>query len=350
MAGGQWDPTSIPTRPGLYINFVTAAAAQIKGGARGTVAIPLKAFAGGTAAAKQFYTVTTEADATTLFGAANIASIKYALQGGAKEVLVYTLPASAVTADYTDMRVAFDTRPFNVFAFDGEVAAAEQDAVKTWVAANRADGKHFLAVFGASVAADDATPATGDARSVRVSDDYIVNLTVGGVINGTAVSSGKYAAWVAGLIAGTAINASITYAPAPVDDVNKRLTNAEIKTALGKGSLVLVNDGEKIKVEQGVVTSGKKIRQIRARQAVATDITKTAADAYIGKINNNEDGQAALIVAIKAYLETLETSNVLANPTVQLDPQRPSVGDTVYLLIGYVEVDSMERILITVNI
>ncbi|UKS30154.1 phage tail sheath subtilisin-like domain-containing protein [Paenibacillus sp. HWE-109] len=350
MAGGTWDPTSLPVRPGLYINFKSAAVAQIKGGTRGTVAIPLKAITGGTASVKTFYTVENETDATALFGASNIASIKYALQGGAREVLVYTLPASATATDYLDARTAFDTRPFNVHVFDGEVTAPIQDSTLTWVTANRAAGKHFLAVFGAVAAADDQTPATGNARSVRLLDDYAVNVTVGTVINGSAVSSGVYAPYVAGLIAGTPINRSITYKVAPVADVNKRYTNSEVVAALAAGSLVLTNDGEKVKVEQGLVTSVKKIRSMRARQAISNDITKTAADSYIGQINNDADGQAALISAVKAYLETLEDAGVLRAISVGLDPQFQSVGDRVYLLISYVEIDSMERIFLTISV
>ena len=136
----------------------------------------------------------------------------------------------------------------------------------------------------------------------------------------------------------------------PVDDVTKRLTNAEVKTALAAGSLVSINDGEKVKIVQGVTTSGKKIRSIRARQAISTDITKTASDSYIGKLNNNADGQAALIVAIKAYLETLATQGVLTAPVVAPDPLFPSTGDSVFLAVSYAEVDSIERIFLTINI
>ena len=345
---GSWDPTSLPTRPGLYINFVQAAAAQISGGARGVVAIPLLAYAN-TATEATFYTIETETQAVDLFGSANVQSILFALQGGAKEVLVYTMPSTPDADDYAAMRTAFDSRLFNVFVFDGESDATQQAATKTWVATNRADGKHFLAVIGGDSTAD-ATPATGNTRSTTNSDDYIVNLIVGVKIGVKSYSSAEYAPYIAGVIAGTAINRSITYAVAPVDDVTKRLTNAEIKAALAAGSLVLVNDGEKVRVEQGIVASKKKIRAIRARQAVAMDIARTAADNYIGKLNNNADGQAALIVAIKAYLESLAIDGVLSNPVVSLDPQRPSVGDSVYLAISYVEVDSIERIFLTVNI
>ncbi|WP_029100216.1 phage tail sheath subtilisin-like domain-containing protein [Brevibacillus thermoruber] len=352
--GGKWDATSLPRRPGLYINFVEAAAAQIKGGARGVVAIPLKSYTGGTASAETFYTVTTEKEATDLFGSANIQSIKFALQGGAKEVLVYTMPESPTTQDFADMRAAFDARPFNVFVYDDNADSAEQDAALAWMKTNKDEGKHFMIVFGGS-SADDNDPAVGDARSIRLADDYAVNLITGVKIGGTSYSSAQYAPFIAGLIAGTPINKSITYAQVPVDDVTKRLTNSQIKTSLEKGSLVLVHDGEKVKVEQGICTSSTasktvKIRTIRARQAVSMDVTKTAADAYIGKIDNNPDGQAALIAAVKAYLERLQASNVLMDPVVTLDPQFQSVGDSVYLLISYVEVDSMERIFLTINV
>lgn len=348
---GSWDPTALPTRPGLYINFVQAAIAQITGGARGTVAIPLKTY-NGEAEEGKFYTVENEQEAVDLFGADNITSIKLALRGGAKEVLVYTLPEVTEMNEeevYTAARNEFEARQFNVFVYDGEVSAAEQDAGLVWCKRNKEEGKHFMIVFGGT-AEDDVDPTVGDARSARLKDDYSVNLIVGGELSGQAFSSGEYAPYIAGLIAGTPINRSITYTQVPLEDVNKRLRNSEINTALEAGSLVLTHDGEKVKVEQGLCTSGEKIRNVRARQAVATDIAKTAADHYIGKLNNNPDGQATLISAILAYLENLEVNNVLMEPVVTLDPQRESKGDTVFLLIEYTEVDSMERIFLTINI
>lgn len=348
MSFQQWDPTSLPVRPGLYINFKEAAVAQIRGGSRGVVAIPLKTFAG-TAVAESFYTVETESQAVELFGEANIQSIKFILQGGAKEVLVYTMPASPLAEDYIAMREAFEARPFNVFVFDNDFDAAEQDATLTWLERNREEKKHFMFVAGGNET-DDQDPAIGNARTTRLADDYVVNLINGVEISGANYSSAAYAPYIAGLIAGTAINKSVTYTQVRVDDVTKRLRNSEIKTALQAGSLVLVNDGVKVKVEQGLVASGKKIRTIRARQAVSTDIATTAADSYIGKIDNNKDGQMALISAIKAYLEQLEDNNVLTDIEVGLDPQRESAGDSVFLAISFTEIDSMEKIYLTINV
>lgn len=350
--GGQWDPISLPIRPGLYLNFVERALAQIAGGPRGVVGLPIFDYTGGALTSGNFYVVATEKEANEQVGAANSAPILRALSGGAAEVLVYAVPE---VVDYAAVRDAFEARPFNVFVYPGEVEAGEQDATVAWVARNREEGKHFTAVFGGT-AAEDQLPADGNARSIRLADEYVVNLITGVVLgDGTELASAEYASVIAGLIAGTGINKSITYSALPVSDVTKRLRNNEINTALTSGSLILVHDGRSVKVEQGITTKSDatargKIRIMRARQAVATDIPATAKDRYIGKIDNNPAGQRALISAIKAYLETLEVNNVLMEPEVILDPQRASVGDCVFLSISYVEVDSMERIFLTINV
>lgn len=356
--GGQWDEISLPIRPGLYANFVEAALAAIAGGPRGVVAIPIFDYAG-TAVSGKFYTFENEGDAVDVLGAANAKQVLRVLAGGAAEVLVYAVPKQVLPEDdtlpYVKLRDEYEARSFNVFVYPSAVSSTEQDATVVWTKRNRKEGKHFTYVMGGT-SEEDADPTVGNARSVRCKDEYVVNLITGVIDSaGTEIESADYAPYIAGLIAGTAINKSITYTDIPVSDVNKRLKNSEINEALTSGSLVLVNDGKKIKVEQGITTDSDstkrgKIRIMRARQAVATDIPTTARDRYIGKIDNNKAGQVSLIAAIKAYLETLETNNVLIAPTVTLDPQRPSVGDSVFLAISYVEVDSMERIFLTINV
>lgn len=348
MPINQWDSTALPTRPGLYINFKDVAIAAIASGQRGTVAMPLHTFSG-TATAESFYTVESVSQAIDLFGLANVEPIKLVLQGGAKEVLVYTLPVSPVAADYAAMREGYEARLFSVFVWDVEPPAGEDDNVKAWLEANVAEKKLFMYVTGGN-AASDANPATGNTRSNSLAHDFIVNLTVGGAVGELTYSSGKYAPYIAGAIAGSAINKSLTYAKVSLDDVNRRYRNSEVVTALAAGSFVLINDGEKVKVESAITTGGLKIRSARSRIAIATDIEKTARDNYIGKVNNDEDGQAALISAIKVYLETLETNGVLTDIVVALDSLVASVGDQVFLAISYRELDSMERIFLSITV
>ncbi|MDP5273547.1 phage tail sheath subtilisin-like domain-containing protein [Chengkuizengella axinellae] len=345
MAGGSWDPITDKVRPGVYINFVDAATETIRGGDTGSVALAVKSYSG-TATEKTFYSLEgTDAisNAIELFGEGNIKPIQRALKGGAKEVLVYTMPTLIDTAAYDAMYGALDTRSFNVFAFGGEFAD-EEGSLKTWVQRNRQEGKHFMVVTG-STESIDQEPANGNARSGDLEDDYIVNLIVGGIEEGENISSANEAAYLAGIIAATPINKSITYKKLDLEDVNKRLTNAEIKTALEAGSLVLVHDGEQVVIERGITTSGSKIRKERARQAIQTTLQQNISKMFIGKIDNNVDGQKALISAVKAYFETLANSNVItSNFSVDLSQDFESKGDQVYLDCYVTEVDSMEEI------
>ena len=347
---GTYDPTNLPSLPGIYINFVTAAVSLLEGGVRGTVALPLATYAN-TATAKTVYSVTaaTRSDAIAILGEANMRGIDFALRGGAQEVLVYTLPAAPTTTDYADMYAAFDVRQFNVFSFDDVVPAAEQDAALTWAKASHTEGRHFMIVFGGSDA-DDSTPATGNARTARLDDDYAVNLITGGIVDGVSYNSSVYSPYVAGLIAGTSISDSITYAVVNAEDVTRRLTRSEQTAALAAGSLVLIHDGQKVKVLRGVTTSGSKIRLQRARQAIAEDLERLAADNYIGKLDNNEVGRVELLTAIESYLGELEREGVLTSPKVDLDPNKTNTGDTVYLIISFVPIDSVERIFVTINV
>lgn len=352
MSFTQWDEAEEPIRPGLYINFEKAAEAQVLSGARGIIAIPLKTY-GIKVSEKDVIEVKSVPEAEDKFGKANVKSIKLAFEGGAKEVLAYALPeidGSTVTEAiaYDGARDAFEARQFNVFVFDGEVSAEEQASTVAWLKRNRNEKKHFTFVTGGS-ASDDLDSTLGNARTASLKDDYVVNIITGAVEGSTTYSSGEYAAYIAGLVAGTPVNKAITYAKVSANDVTLRLRNAEIETALKAGSLVLVHDGTKVIVEQGLTTSGEKLRKVRARQAIATDLEKMSRDHYIGKIDNNPAGQATLVSAYKLYLETLANENVLSNPDVAISETKPSVGDKVYVDIAYTEMDSMERILMTIN-
>ena len=355
--GGTWNASSLPVRPGLYINFVDAALAAIAGGARGVVAIPVFTYTGGTATAGKFYTIETVSDGIELVGEANATPITRVLEGGASQVLVYAVPAQGEGTEatqYAIMRDAFAVQDFNVFVYPTVVPALEQTATKAWVEDCRGEGKHFIYVAGGDSAAD-ADIEAGNARSVLLKDEYIVNLVTGVVLaDGTSVQSADYAPYIAGLIAGTPINKAITYAELPIADVTLRLKNSQITNALVSGSLVIVKDGNKVRVEQGITTESNaqergKIRIIRGKQAIAVDIPAAARDNYIGKVDNEPNGQAALIAAVKAYLETLEIERVLMSPEVTLDSRFKSEGDKVFLAVSYTEVDSMERIFMTIT-
>ena len=347
--GGTWEATSLPIRPGLYINFVDKAIESIRGGARGVVSMILTDY-NGEAGDEKVYTVESVTEAQDLFGEDNINPIRLALSGGAQKVIVFTKDTEGAEAmNLDDVLDELETYVFNVFVYPGLTEESDKTTIKDWVADKREEGKHFMAVFGGDIDAD-ADPDTGNTRSGTLEDEYVVNLITGGTLAEEEYNSAEYAPYIAGLIAGTPINQSITYKRVSLNDVNKRLKHSQIEDALEAGSLVLVHDGEKVKVEQGVTTDGSKIRLVRAKQAVATDIPATASEHYIGRLDNNEDGRIALMNAISAYLERFENNNILIDPVVEVDPENPPTGDKVFLLISYTEVDSMERIFLKIKV
>lgn len=355
MASGKWDGIVSKIRPGIYY-LLNEAVAAITGGERGVVAIPLFDYTGKAEVGK-FYEIENQKEAEDTFGVKGAEPVVRVLSGGAKRALVYAAPKpDGDVPDYTTIRDLYEARDFNVFVYPSEVDADEQDDVVAWCERNYSEGKHFFVVLGGT-AEEDQDITVGNARSIRVKHRYVVNL-VNGVITGAGdeVHSGAYAPFIAGLIAGTAINKSITYADLPVADVNRRFKNSEIEAALESGSLVLVNNGVRVKIEQGVTTykvdnpMRGKIRLQSGIQAILTDVSTTISDYYIGKINNDEAGQITVINAIKKYLEMLEGQHVLTNPDVQLDPLHESVGDSMYIAISYTETDSAEKVYLTINL
>lgn len=474
MAGGTWSPTEQKVRPGFYLVFQAAALAAIKPGARGVVAVPVKANWG---PVREFVEITRESELLAIYGedlvegATAYKTIRMALLGGAKTVLAYRLAdASAAKAsitlqdtsatpvnvltlttkyettrpfkvtartnpvdntkqdillydgttllrtftfvkgaggvdaavaainndagnlwvtatkvadgngtlavvsgsafsggnngisgvanvDYTNAMTAFEAREFNIFTLDGATDSALQTSVKAWIERIRSEGKGVIGVMGGSSAAD-ADPTQGNARSQSFNHESIVNVITSGILDGVTYISAQVAPYIAGLIAGQKLSESITYAVTPFDDVSPRLTHNQIVAALQAGSLVLVHDGEKVKVEQGINTltslrqdqnnQWKKIRAIRVMDAINADLLKAASDNYIGKVNNDEDGRIALINACKQYMETLLRGRLIERDyEVYLDPDyHPALAapDEVYIKWEARITDTMEKV------
>lgn len=354
MASGTWDGIEQKVLPGIYYKLDEAAAA-ITGGERGVVAIPVFKFTG-SAKDNTFYTVESEKEAVDLFGADGAKPVVAVLAGGSMNALVYTAKTlDSAEPDYVTVRDVYEARDFNMFVYPSEVKAAEQDAFVAWLKRNREEGKHFLTVFGGTKT-EDADPSIGNARSIRVKDDYVVNLVNGGIDGeGNELYSGIYAPYIAGKIAGTPINKSLTNAELPLADVNKRFKNSELREALKSGSLVLSNSGNSVIITQAITTSKAdskrgKIRRQSGAQAIFTDISTTVGRSYIGKVDNDEAGQTAIISAIKLYLEQLEKQSVLTDINVELDPNYVSEDDRIYVLIEYRELDSAEFVYLTINV
>lgn len=257
---------------------------------------------------------------------ANISNVS--LEGGNSGI------AGITTADYIAAMSAFETQEDHVLALDGVADAALQTSIVSWVTRLRNEGRGIIAVLGGSAADDIAGDAVSKAisRSAAFNHEGIVNVGTGATLNGITYSSAQISAYVAGLIAGKSLSQSTTYAASPFEDVSRRWTRSEQEQAVRNGVFLLIHDGRIVKALKGVNSlatlrqgqnrSWKKIRTIRVMDQVNMDLQRTAEEAYIGKVNNTEEGRLSLIGAMKQYLQTLAAAGVIeANgATVMLDP------------------------------
>lgn len=287
--------------PNINIEFKNTASTAIRRSEKGSVAVILK----GTKA--ENHILKNETEIPKSLSKDNIAYLKQAFLGyinPPRRVLVSVLPTEA-----EDNSAAFSwlaTQSFDWLVLPPDADADAAAAAKSWVAAQRENG-HLVKAVLPQTAADSEAIVDFDAEDIRVGD--------------TVYTAAGYCARIAGLIAGTPLTMSCTYAPlSEVSDV-KRLERDELDTAVEAGKFVLFHDGEKVKVGRGVTSlttmtpdKGQVFQKIKVMETVDmihTDIRKVAEDTYIGKYANSYDNKCLLISAIGEYFAGLEKDGIL---------------------------------------
>ncbi|MFS1513048.1 phage tail sheath family protein [Chengkuizengella sp. SCS-71B] len=269
---------------------------------------------------------------------------------------------SAITnADYITATSAFEANDFNEFTLDGAEDAALKTSVVAWINRLRTEGKMVQASLGGSLT-EDTDINNANTRSALYNHEAIKNVGVSAKLDGKLYSSAKVACFIAGLNAGQSLRESLTYAVTPFEDVSPRLTHNQVVSALQAGTIVLVHDGEKVVIEQGINTltslngeqnnSFKKCKAVRVMDAIKTDTSSYDQDNIVGKLANNEDGQAAFLSSRKQYFETLVQAGLINDFTVEVDQdkQTGANGDEFYWKWEATIVDMMEKIYGTGNV
>ena len=188
---------------------------------------------------------------------------------------------------------------------------------------------------------------------------------------------------MAGLIAGTPLSQSVTYAvPKNVLDIPSQ-TKAESEAKVKNGELILVKEMGKIRVARGVnslktTTTEKgdlfqKIKLVDTMDLIHNDIRKTCIDTYIGKVANNYDNKCILMTAISSYFEELAKEQLIEKDfkvDIDIDKQvkyLKSIGvdtsemtdkeikeantkDKVFLMANIKLVDAMESINLEIHL
>lgn len=312
--------------PEINISFTEKGASAIERGSRGIVLLGVKDTV--VAPLNNPVVVTSVGDIPSTFKDTTREQIKLALIGyqtAPIKVLVYGMgiadnaEAEAVTAAYTAAMKAWKTIKFDYLAIPTVSTDGKATEVSTWVKSMRTAKKRIKAVLPNTTADSEGVINYTIAKNVyaetRTKPDGSTERVT------TEYTAEQYCGRIAGLICGTPLTISATYAPLGELDDCTRLD--DLDEAVGRGEFVIFHDGEKVKTcravnsftttVQGKGDSYKKIKIIDAMDLIADDITKTVQDSYLGKYANSYDNKCVLIGAIKGYLKQLQNDGIITD-------------------------------------
>ena len=319
--------------PSITITFSEVAASLVKRGERGIIAMILK----DTVPTVNPVVCASTADIPNTLTAANKKQLELALMGYVntpKKVIAYVIPTTASSLDdnYTVALNYLKTIKFDYLVVPTVSTDSKTASIATYVKGERTNGKLIKAVL----------PNTaGD-------DEGIINFaTTKCIENSTEYTTEQYCARIAGIIAGTPLNISCTYAPLMELTDCTRLSKADMDDAVDAGKFIVWFDGEKVKTARGVnslttLTSSKntqfqKIKIVDAMDMITNDIKMTAEDNYLGKYPNTYDNKRLLISAISNYFDQLQMDGVIQSYEIDIDVD----ANRSYLAGKGVDVDAM---------
>lgn len=295
------------TSPSITIIFSEQGASAITRGERGIVALALKD-------TKQqilkIYGIKDIPD--TGLSEDNIQYIKDTLKGytnSPRYIVVYVMKtADDMTKAYKDMEKYFNTEKFDYIAIPTVKTDGKVEEIITWIKGKRDKDSLVKAVLPEVDSADSEGIINWSSILYRTNDKPITPE------QGTPR--------IAGLLAGTSVTVSATYAPLRDFVDVARLTKDEQDEAVGKGKLIAFWDGEKVKLNRAVTSfvtttvnkldSFKKIKLVEVMDMMKSDIKQTIEDSYIGKFNNSYDNKCLLITAINGYFQELINDDILS--------------------------------------
>ena len=348
--------------PSITIRFIEKGVSAIQRGQRGIVGLILR----GAVPSTNPVVVTTESDIVGTWSNANKQYVKDALVGYTekpKKIICFFVAADA--EDYSTALDYFSSQYVDYVAIPTVATDELESSVVSWVKNEWENHNQIIVVL---------PDVTGDFEG-------IVNFTSDDIkVGSNTYTSEQYTPRIAGLLAGTPMTMSATYATLnEVDDV-ARLTKAQQDAAVAAGKFILFYDAEKVKTGTAVTSfttttsekgdSFKKIKLVDTMRQITRDIYSTVRDSYIGKYPNTYDNKVMLCNAIMGYFKQL--TDIVENYSIDIDAEanatyleskgidtsdmttdelrHANTGDKVFLTAKMNLVDVMENIDIPIYI
>ena len=287
--------------PQILIEFKTKGTTAVKRSARGIVALILKDDTDTSFTSKAYRSITEIGE--NEWKPENKDYIQKAFLGAPSKVLVERVATTA--ENFGEALQRLENKKWNYLAVPeiGEHAAA----VEAWVKGERNNAKKtFKAVL----------PSSGSDH------EGIINFATAGITaGGKAYSTAEYCVRIAGILAGIPFSRSATYYVLPEVESITESTTTTPDEDINAGKLILINDGEKIKIGRAVnslVTTTadkgedfKKVKIVDAVDLVRDDIRDTFDGGYVGNVVNSYDNKVLFLAAVNAYFKELARMDVL---------------------------------------
>lgn len=236
------------------------------------------------------------------WSAENYDYIEKTFRGTPSKIIIERLPIAA--EDYNAALKRLNNKRFNYLAVP-QVGGVGLDVIASWVKTKRSNDKKTLKAVLPNIKGD---------------HEGIINFTTTGIkVGEKEYTTAEYTARVAGAIAGLPFTRSSTYLEFPEIDSIDEIEDPD--AAVDNGELILINDGENIKIGRGVnsltTTTVKKtkdyksIRIVEVMDLIRDDIRETFDKHYIGKVNNIYDNQVLFITSVNGYFKTLAGEEIL---------------------------------------
>ena len=327
---------------------------------RGIVALILKD------TTKASLTVFDEGDIPASLTEANQALIKDVLKGSPNKIELFVLGSGN---EISEALTYFEGVEFNLMCMPG-AEGSDVTAIKSFIKKMNDVVKYKCDAILANEKAD---------------SEAIINYTAKDiVVNGEEVTTANHTARIAGLIEGTQLHQSITFAVLKDVDSIENLTKEQADSRIDNGELILVREMGKVRVARGVNSlttltdvKGNAFQKIKLRKTlnlIHNDLRRVIVEKYIGKVPNNYDNKCILITEIKNYLDELATeqliekvntvgidliaqkkwlkdnTNLDVNNMSEQEIKEANTQSNVFIAISLKVVDAMEDIVIAVEI
>lgn len=320
------------TSPSISIVFIEKAASIMERGSRGIVALVLRDAS--VTETADIYTARDPSDIPINLSDVNQQYIKDALKGyskAPKKVIVYVMPTTAEKTDeyYAAMMKYFKTAKWQWMALPTVETDGKVEEVTSWVKILRDNNCMVKVVLPNADSADCEGIINWVSKLYKDETNDNGDGTV--TINRKAYTPEQGTPRIAGILAGTDVTISATYAPLKDFDDVERLDSEERDAAVGAGKLLGFWDGEKVKLDRAVTSfvtttgvkgdSFKKVKLVEDMDMIKSDIQTTIQDSYIGKYANSYDNKCLLLTAINGYFQTLANDGIIESGTAEIDIQ-----------------------------